>query len=76
MPSRAAQIITKSPTVVLGWVKYKRREQMLVMTLVERGGRARSIKVNDLTSKSLRDMLVVNASRKSALHTDELSAYK
>jgi transposase-like protein len=59
----------------LGWVKYKRREQMLVMTLVERGGRARSAKVNDLTSKSLRDVLVVNASRKSALHTDELNAY-
>ena len=45
------------------------------MTLVERGGRARSVKVNDLTSKSLRDVLVVNASRKSALHTDELNAY-
>jgi transposase-like protein len=59
----------------LGWVKYKRREQMLVMTLVERGGRARSVKVENLTSKSLRDVLVVNASRKSALHTDELNAY-
>jgi len=59
----------------LGWFKYKRREQMLVMTLVERGGRARSVKVDDLTSKSLRDVLVVNASRKSALHTDELNAY-
>src|SRR5438874_699878 len=51
------------------------REQMLVMTLVERGGRARSVKVDDLTSKSLREVLVVNASRKSALHTDELNAY-
>jgi hypothetical protein len=45
------------------------------MTLVERGGRARSVKIENLTSKSLRDVLVVNASRKSALHTDELSAY-
>ena len=59
----------------LGWVKYKRREQMLVMTLVERGGRARSVKVDDLTAESLRDVLVVNASRKSALHTDELRSY-
>jgi transposase-like protein len=59
----------------VGWVKTHRGEQMLVMTLVERGGRARSVKVENLTSKSLRDVLVVNASRKSALHTDELSAY-
>ena len=71
---------TKKPeewrfTNELGWVKYKRREQMLVMTLVERGGRARSVKVEDLTKESLRDVLVVNASRKSALHTDELNAY-
>ena len=59
----------------VGWVKTHRREQMLVMTLVERGGRARSVKVENLTSKSLRDVLVVNASRKCALHTDELSSY-
>jgi transposase-like protein len=48
---------------------------MLVMILVERGGGARSVKVNALTSKSLRDVLVVAASRKSALHTDQLNAY-
>src|SRR5207248_5594189 len=59
----------------LGWIKIRRREQMLVMTLVERGGRARSVKVDNLTSESLRNVLVVNASRKSALHTDELNAY-
>src|SRR5882762_3064678 len=58
-----------------GWVRTKRREQMKVMTLVERGGRARSVKVNDLTSATLRAVLVTNASRKSALHTDELNAY-
>src|SRR5205814_3158587 len=37
--------------------------------------RARSVKVENLTSESLRNVLVVNASRKSALHTDELTAY-
>jgi transposase-like protein len=60
----------------LGWVRSARREQMLVMTLVERRGRARSIKVDDLTSDTLRAVLAVNASRKSTLHTDEFSAYR
>jgi transposase-like protein len=59
----------------VGWIRTKRREQMKVMTLVERGGRARSVKINDLTSDSLRMVLVINASRKSTLHTDELHAY-
>jgi transposase-like protein len=58
-----------------GWVRTKRREQMKIMTLVERGGRARSVKVEDLTSDSLRAVLVTNASRKSVLHTDEFTAY-
>jgi transposase-like protein len=59
----------------VGWVR-ERREQMLIMTLVERGGRARSVKVEDLTSDTLRSVLVTNASRKSTLHTDEFSAYR
>jgi transposase-like protein len=58
-----------------GWVRTKRREQMKVMTLVERGGRARSVKVENLTSDTLRAVLVTNASRKSVLHTDEFTAY-
>ena len=33
-----------------GWVRTKRREQMKVMTLVQRGGKARSVKVENLTS--------------------------
>jgi transposase-like protein len=60
----------------IGWVKTARREQMLNMTLVERGGRARSVKVEDLTSDTLRSVLVTNASRKSTLNTDEFSAYR
>lgn len=60
----------------VGWTKTKNREQMLIMTLVERGGRARSVKVEDLTSDTLRAVLVTNASRKSDLHTDELHAYR
>jgi transposase-like protein len=58
-----------------GWVRTKRPEKMKVMTLVERGGRARSVKVDDLTSDTLRAVLVTNASRKSVLHTDDFRAY-
>ena len=72
--------VTKRPTWEfvngIGWVRTSRGEKMKVMTLVERGGRARSIKVDDLTSDTLRGVLVTNASRKSVLHTDELSAYR
>jgi hypothetical protein len=62
----------------IGWTRTARREQMLIMTLVERGGRgrARSVKVEDLTSDTLRAVLVTNASRKSDLNTDELHAYR
>lgn len=59
-----------------GWVRTARREQMLIVTLVERGGRARSVKVENLTADTLRAVLVTNASRKSDLHTDEFSAYR
>ncbi len=60
----------------IGWVRTKRAEKMKVMTLVERGGRARSIKAEELTSDAARAFLVINASRKSHLHTDESSIYK
>jgi hypothetical protein len=49
---------------------------MKVLTLVERGGRARSVKVEDLTSDTLRTHLVTNISRESRLHTDEAQHYK
>ncbi|HEY5380285.1 MAG TPA: IS1595 family transposase [Pseudolabrys sp.] len=42
-----------------------------IMTLVERGGHARSIKMNDLTNESMRRVLLENADRKSRLMTDE-----
>jgi transposase-like protein len=60
----------------VGWVRTAPPEKMKVMTLVERGGRARSMKVDQLTSDTARAVLVVNASRKSRLHTDEASIYK
>lgn len=46
-----------------------------VFTLVERGGRALSKHVPDVTAKTLRDVLVKGASRKSWLMTDESPTY-
>lgn len=47
-----------------------------VMSLVERGGKVRSIKVDTLTSRSVREVLLKNVSRKSILSTDEASYYR
>jgi hypothetical protein len=43
----------------------------VVMTLVERGGRARSIKIDKVTTANCRAVLVTNADRRSHLMTDE-----
>src|ERR1700688_3363685 len=51
-------------------------KKMAVFTLVERGGRARSRHVADVTSKTLRKILVTQASRKSHLMTDEAAVYE
>jgi len=47
----------------------------IVMTLVERGGEARSFHVKNATAKTLRETAVRVASRKSYLMTDENTAY-
>ena len=59
-----------------GWVnrgggqnKYK------IVALVERGGRARSVKVDSITANQVRDVLVTNVDRKSKLMTDESNVY-
>ena len=46
-----------------------------VVTLVERGGRARSVHVASVTSKTVRDVLVTSAHRASHLMTDGASVY-
>src|SRR5580692_3575944 len=48
---------------------------MPVMTLIERGGKARSFHVKNATAKTLRETAVKVASRKSYLMTDENAAY-
>ena len=47
-----------------------------VISLVERGGRARSIKVDDLSAATIRKVLFENVHRDSQLHTDEARHYK
>jgi transposase-like protein len=47
----------------------------IVLTLVERDGRARSFHVANVTSKKLRPIVMRNVSRKSTLNTDEASHY-
>jgi len=63
----------------IGWHKtYAGRpsRKIPVVTLVERGGRARSVKVEDVTAASLRSVVLGNADVKSALMTDELGSYR
>jgi len=59
-----------------GWVPMKgTHHKMKVLTLVERGGRSRSVKLDKLSPSLVREVLVRNADRKSRLHTDEAHHY-
>ena len=63
-----------------GWLRMPRersgyRDKIPVVTLVERGGKARSVKVENITAKTLYSVVTRAADPKSALMTDELAAY-
>jgi transposase-like protein len=63
----------------IGWVVDSgkgSKAKMKVLTVVERGGKARSVKVNSLRADDLRPHLVTKADRKSRLITDEAGYYK
>lgn len=47
-----------------------------VLSLVERGGKKRSLVVKKVTSKNLRAAVIENVAEGSTIHTDELKAYK
>jgi hypothetical protein len=47
----------------------------VVIGLVERGGHTRLVHINHATAESVRDVVVRNVSRESALHTDESRPY-
>jgi len=60
----------------VGWVTTRQNDKMKVMTLVERGGRARSVKIDEVTADHVKAVLDVHASRKSVLMTDEGTWYR
>jgi len=61
----------------LGWQKSRSpRDKRIVVSLVERGGRARSIKVENLDVATITQILADNVSRQSRLHTDEAHHYR
>jgi transposase-like protein len=51
-------------------------QKRVVIGLVERGGKTRLVHINHATKESIRDVVVRNVSRESALHTDESNLYK
>jgi len=58
-----------------GWVRREGEEKMKVMTLVERGGKARSVHIDRATSVELNKVLVAKADPQSRLMTDDAKAY-
>ncbi len=59
-----------------GWrIKSGVKERMKALTLVERGGRARSLKVESLTSAEINQALRANVSDDSSLMTDDARHY-
>ncbi len=58
----------------IGWVR-ERTEKMKVLTMVERGGRSRSVRLDNITAEDVRPHLTVNISRRSTLATDEATWY-
>jgi hypothetical protein len=60
-----------------GWQKKRGVKNMnKVLTLVERGGKARSLKIETLTAKEIGPVLEKNIAKESELHTDEGRWYK
>jgi transposase-like protein len=59
-----------------GWQRRGGDEKMKVMTLVERGGKARSVHIDHATSAELNRVLVAKADPQSSLFTDDFSAYR
>ena len=51
-------------------------KKQMVMTLVERGGQARSFHIANVHGNTLRSVLVTNVDRKSVLMSDDAGAYR
>ncbi len=62
-----------------GWhreVAGRQMPKIPVITLVERGGRARSFQAENITARTLQGAVLANVKTESALMTDELKAYR
>jgi transposase-like protein len=62
-----------------GWYRERAgrtRPKIPLITLVERGGKARSIQAENITARTLRTAVLENAKTESRLMTDELRAYR
>ena len=60
-----------------GWQKKRGTvSKRKIISLVERGGRAKSVKVEDLTAKTIKKVLFNNVVLDSTLNTDEAQHYK
>jgi transposase-like protein len=60
-----------------GWVKERgTHTKRKVISLVEKGGRARSIKVDDLSAETIRKALFDNIDADTTIHTDEAHHYR
>jgi transposase-like protein len=59
-----------------GWRKKRDRRSVPAFALVERGGRARAMPIDDTTAAELRRALKTHADTKSALMTDDWSGYR
>jgi transposase-like protein len=68
---------TADPVIVKGKVQRKRgfATKRKVISLVERGGRARSIKVEDINQETVARILAENVAPESTLNTDEARHY-
>jgi transposase-like protein len=58
-----------------GWTKHRDRREVIVFALVERGGGARAMPIDNRTIPELRRKLVQHADTMSVLMTDEWQAY-
>jgi transposase-like protein len=59
-----------------GWQRRDGEDKMKVMTLVERGGKARSVHIDRATSAELNRVLIAKTDPQSRLMTDDLPAYR
>jgi transposase-like protein len=75
----AGKVVESDETYIgkqAGAPKHRRGFQNIVVTLVERGGSARSFHVDSVSVANIGSIISANLDRESRLHTDEMPSYK